>query len=226
MADHLGSRTRIKWASIAWVGMLCISLGWMPSVYAQSSSVDDPASTTASTEGSARSRTILDTLVDGGVVGLLIGLLSMVAVGCVVEHSMSIRKSRLMPEYVLADLERMVAGGEIDNSIEYCHQPENICMASNVILAGLERYKGSQFGFAEYKSAVEEAGEEQTGRLYRKTEILGLIGAIAPMMGLVGTVLGMINAFNTIAATEGRARPDQLAGSIGQALVTTLLGLI
>ncbi len=48
---------------------------------------------------------------------------------------------------------------------------------------------------------VEEAGEDQTGRLYRKTEVLGLIGAIAPMLGLTGTVLGMIEAFNKIAAT-------------------------
>jgi biopolymer transport protein ExbB len=90
----------------------------------------------------------------------------------------------------------------------------------------LERYKGSEFGFAEYKAAVEEAGEDQTGRLYRKTEMLGLIGSIAPMLGLTGTVLGMIKAFNKIASSGGMARPDELADGIGQALVTTLMGLV
>ena len=89
---------------------------------------------------------------------------------------------------------------------------ENHSLVAYVILAGLERYKGSEFGFAEYKAAVEEAGEDQTGRLYRKTEVLGLIGSIAPMLGLTGTVLGMIKAFNTIAASGGMARPDELAG--------------
>ncbi len=73
---------------------------------------------------------------------------------------------------------------------------------------------------------MEEAGEDQTGRLYRKTEVLGVIGAIAPMLGLTGTVLGMIEAFNKIAATGGAARPDELAGGIGKALVTTLMGLV
>jgi biopolymer transport protein ExbB len=56
--------------------------------------------------------------------------------------------------------------------------------------------------------------------------VLGLIGSIAPMLGLTGTVLGMIEAFNTIAASGGMARPDELAAGIGKALVTTLLGLI
>lgn len=173
-----------------------------------------------------KQRTLLDTIKDGGVIGFLILLLSMVAVGFVVEHFISIRKPALMPEMVLADLEQMIAQGQIDKAIEYCHQPETYSMASAVILAGLERYKGAQFGFAEYKSAVEEEGEDQTARLYRKTEVLGLIGAIAPMLGLMGTVLGMITAFNTIAAKGGMARPDELAGGIGQALVTTLMGLI
>ena len=94
------------------------------------------------------------------------------------------------------------------------------------MLAGLQRYEASEFGFAEYKAAVEEAGEDQTGRLYRKTEVLGIIGAIAPMLGLTGTVLGMIKAFNKIASTGGAARPEELADGIGQALVTALMGLV
>ncbi len=87
-------------------------------------------------------------------------------------------------------------------------------------------YLCSEFGYAEYRSAVEEAGEDQTGKLYRRTEVLNVIGAIAPMLGLTGTVLGMIEAFTTIASLEGMARPQELAGGIGQALITTLLGLL
>ena len=89
---------------------------------------------------------------------------------------------------------------------------------------GCSVIKSSEFGFAEYKAAVEEAGEDQTGRLYRKTEVLGVIGAIAPDAGLDRHGAGHDRAFNKIAATGGTARPDELAGGIGQALVTTLDG--
>ena len=171
-------------------------------------------------------RTLLDTLVDGGIVGLLIFLLSMVSVGFIVEHFLTIRKGVLMPEDLLDQLDELVRQGQIDQAVEVCNDPANQSLIANVVLAGLERYKGSEFGFAEYKAAVEEAGEDQTGRLYRKTEVLGLIGSIAPMLGLTGTVLGMIEAFNSIAASGGMARPDELAGGIGKALVTTLMGLV
>ncbi len=171
---------------------------------------------------SRKRRTVLDTLVHGGWVGLLIVLLSMVAVGFIVEHFMTIRKTVLMPDAVVDDLERMIAQGQVDDAIEYCHELHNYSLASSVILAGLERYKGSEFGFAEYKSAVEEEGEAQTARLYRKTEVLGLIGAIAPMLGLTGTVLGMLLMFITF-GTETDA--NEMGEKIGIALVTTLLGL-
>ncbi|MEX1041423.1 MAG: MotA/TolQ/ExbB proton channel family protein [Pirellulaceae bacterium] len=171
-------------------------------------------------------KSLLDTLRDGGPVGLLIGLLSLVAIGFIVEHFMTIRKSVLMPEDVAFELEEMIQQGRIDEALQSCQHPANQSLLAYVVEAGLTRFKGSEFGFAEYKAAVEEAGEDQTAKLYRKTEVLGLIGSIAPMLGLTGTVLGMIKAFNTISITGGNPKPDELAGSIGEALVTTLLGLV
>jgi len=190
------------------------------------STTPSDAASSPDSDAPTKERTLLDTLIDGGFVGLLIILLSMVAVGFVVEHALTIRKSVLMPDFVIADLDELISQNRIDDAIEACNEPQNESLVSYVVLAGLERYKGSEFGFAEYKAAVEEAGEDQTGRLYRKTEVLGLIGSIAPMLGLTGTVLGMITAFNTIAASGGMAKPDELAGGIGQALVTTLMGLV
>jgi biopolymer transport protein ExbB len=99
-------------------------------------------------------------------------------------------------------------------------------LATDVVLAGIERFQSSEFGFADYKAAVEEAGEDHTARLYRKTDGLNIIGVIAPMLGLFGTVEGMIESFNIIASTEGAAQPFQLADSISKALVTTWLGLV
>lgn len=188
--------------------------------------VAQPAPAGSSRESTTTRRTLLDTVKDGGIVGALILLLSVVSVGLMVEHALTIRKSVLMPEDVIEALDEHIARGEIDLAVETCEAPENYCLVSQVVLAGLQRYQSSEFGFAEYKAAVEEAGEDQTGRLYRKTEVLGVIGSVAPMLGLLGTVLGMIKSFNVIAASGGMAKPDELAGGISQALVTTLLGLI
>ena len=193
----------------------------------ESSPADEPATGPApSAVEEPEERSLLDTLIDGGIVGLLIGLLSVVSLGFIIEHSMSIRKTTLIPEDVADELETLIQEGKLKEATEACEDPSNESLIADVVLAGLRRHQASEFGFAEYKAAVEEAGEDQTGRLYRKTEVLGLIGAIAPMLGLTGTVLGMIEAFNKIAATAGAARPDELAGGIGKALVTTLMGLI
>lgn len=193
-------------------------------------SLDDMPATSPTTPAEeappAQTKTILQTIYDGGWIGGVIIVLSFIAVGFIVEHFLTIRKQRLMPEHVLAQLEDLVAKGDIAAATQYCLDPRNYSLASDVILAGLERFQGSEFGFAEYKSAVEEAGEEFTAKLYRKTDVLSVIGAIAPMLGLFGTVEGMMESFNTIAAKGGMARPDELAGSIGKALVTTWLGLL
>jgi biopolymer transport protein ExbB len=173
-----------------------------------------------------KERTMLDELYASGLIGLVIILLSMVAVGFIIEHLMTIRKSALMPEPVVQEVEELIHRGDIAGAAQACRDPANQCMFTDVVLAGLERYQASEFGFAEYRAAVEEAGEDQTARLYRKTEVLNVIGAIAPMLGLLGTVQGMIVAFNTIASTEGAAKPYQLADAISLALVTTFEGLV
>ena len=170
-------------------------------------------------------RTLMDSIIAGGWIGGIIIILSIVAVAFMIEHAISIRKERLMPAAQLDQMEELIAAGKIREATEYCQDPKNYSLASDVVLAALERYQGSEFGFADYKSAAEEAGEENTARLYRKTDILSVIGAIAPMLGLFGTVEGMMEAFNTIAMQE-TVKPRDLADSISKALVTTWLGLI
>jgi biopolymer transport protein ExbB len=73
---------------------------------------------------------------------------------------------------------------------------------------------------------LEDATAEQSARLFRKIEYLSVIGNIAPMVGLLGTVTGMIFAFQQVASTQGSAGAGDLAEGIYQALVTTVGGLI
>lgn len=193
--------------------------------------VEDVAPTTAPAKtakpaGSTHERTFWDNLVASGLIGLVIIILSFVAVGLIIEHALSIRKERLMPEAVLQQLEEMIHHGQITEATEFCRDPKNYSLSTDVILAGLETYQGSEFGFAEYKAAVEEAGEDNTARLYRKTDLLNLIAAIAPMLGLLGTVQGMILAFNQLANETKHPSPADLADNISLALVTTFEGLV
>jgi biopolymer transport protein ExbB len=162
----------------------------------------------------------------GGTVGVIIIVLSTVALAFTIEHLLTIRRSRLIPDWELEDLDKLVKARRIDEAIKYCESQPRPSLLTAVVHAGLTRFRSSEYGFAEYRAAVEEAGEEQTNRLYRKTEVLSIIGAIAPMLGLLGTVQGMIEAFNTIASTSGAAKPGDLAGAISIALVTTFEGLV
>ena len=162
----------------------------------------------------------------GVAIVALILLLSMVSTYFIIVLATTITRKRLMPDHVLQELEKLLAEGEVNSAVDLCHQRENASLATEVVAAGLQRFQTSEFGFAEYRAAVEEAGEDQVSRLYRKTEVLNVIGSIAPMLGLTGTVVGMIDAFTTIASRDGMAGPEELAGGIGQALVTTLLGLV
>jgi len=184
------------------------------------------ATNTSKAPADAKMPSLLDLFWASGAIGMIICLSSMVALGFVVEHAMSIRHARLIPADVVKQLDGLISSGQIDAALEFVRQPQNDSLVSEVVRAGLERYRNSEFGFAEYRAAVEEAGEDYTSKLYRKTEALNVIGAVAPMLGLLGTVQGMILAFNTIAARGGLARPDELAGSISLALVTTFEGLV
>jgi biopolymer transport protein ExbB len=174
--------------------------------------------------------TILRMLFGGNLLGMaivfLILLLSVVSLFVISDNLWRISAKKLMPDKVLSELEARIVHGDVTQAIEMCRQKANYSMSTEIILSGLQRFQASEFGYAEYRSAVEEAGEDVTGRLYRRIEVLNVIGAIAPMLGLTGTVIGMIEAFTTIASLEGMARPQELAGGIGQALITTLLGLL
>lgn len=191
---------------------------------------DDAVEESIDENDKAQPPTILKMLFGGNALGMaivvLILLLSVVSLFVISDNVWRISAKKLMPDKVLSELEARIVHGDITSAIEMCRQSANYSMSTEIILSGLQRFQASEFGYAEYRSAVEEAGEDVTGRLYRRIEILNVIGAIAPMLGLTGTVIGMIEAFTTIASLEGMARPQELAGGIGQALITTLLGLL
>lgn len=166
----------------------------------------------------------LDTVQRGGLLGYLIIGLSIVALALIVMHLVQIRRGALLPPHQVETIDDLLSRNDVSGALEYCLSPDNDSYLSRILAAGLTRFQRSAFGAFEVKSAIEEAGEDQTARLYRSTDALGVIGAIAPLLGLLGTVLGMVGAFESLSRTAG-SNHEELASNISLALVTTLMGL-
>lgn len=172
------------------------------------------------------SRSLLDYVSRAGPVGLLIILISFAAIGMIVAQMLRVRRDRLAPPELADDLTRFLAEGDVDAALNRCSSEERASFLSRVLGVSLARASRSPFGMLEIRTAVEESGRLEVDRLYRLTDGIGLVASVAPMLGLLGTVIGMVGAFDAIMLSEGPARPDELAGSISQALITTVLGLI
>ncbi len=180
-------------------------------------------STDSITDKTGQSNLFNTIISSGGVIGYIIIAMSLASVALIIEHFLTIRQSRLLPDETLSNLSELIDSKEYDKAIALCQEQESY--VSQIIEAGLGHID-AMFGFFDMQNAMQEASERAISKLHRKLEYLTFIASTAPMMGLLGTVTGMITAFNKIAATEGTATPSQLAGGISEALVTTCLGLI
>ena len=166
-----------------------------------------------------KSMSLFDTINAGGLIGYVIIFLLLLAIALVIEHGMTIRRGVIMPPDVLADVEECFEKEEYEQAIAVCE--EQPTFFTNVIAAGLSRVNA---GYKQMEEAMAEAGEEAATHLQQKISYLALIANIAPMLGLLGTVWGMIQAFQQI-ATMAAPKPAELAHNIQLALVTTFLGL-
>ncbi|TET39098.1 MAG: MotA/TolQ/ExbB proton channel family protein [Planctomycetota bacterium] len=163
---------------------------------------------------------LFDTIKNGGIIGFFIILLSVASLALTIEHAITIRRDALVPPELLGHLESLFEDEEYEEAMTLCESTPNFL--TNVIAAGLPKIGQ---GYEAIEAAMQEAGENEAVKLNQKISYLSLIANIAPMMGLFGTVIGMIMAFNVIARSEAAPSPAKLAGGISVALVTTALGL-
>jgi biopolymer transport protein ExbB len=157
---------------------------------------------------------------DGGVIGYIIAVLSLAVVALVIEQLLTIRRGTMIPRGLPEEAHRLIAAGQFKAAEELCQSRPSLL--SYLLLAGL---KEVGLGYHAVEKAMEDAAAEQSARLMRKIEYLSVIGGVATMLGLLGTVWGMILAFMEF---ERKANPQisELAPGVYKALVTTLMGLI
>ena len=173
------------------------------------------------TSTNVKKMSLLDLIQKGGIVGYFIILLSIVSIGLIIDYSLTIRKSKIAPVNDVARLRKLIT----ERNFEEINKMDDkrASFLSKIAVAGL---KESRAGYESMIKAMEDAGEALTSGIARKIEHLNVIGNISPMMGLLGTVIGMLRCFNEIANMSGAIDPKQLAGGIFEALVTTCMGLI
>jgi biopolymer transport protein ExbB len=158
---------------------------------------------------------------DAGAIGWCIVLLSVIAMGVIIKFFVDLKRDKLAPPDLLDELDALIEEKNYEEALGICEDENNFI--ANVVLAGLNKI---DHPFATIELAVEEALDEESVKLHMKVGWLSLIAQIAPMMGLLGTVSGMITCFGTIAEKETGVSPKDLAGGIKAALITTLFGLI
>jgi len=165
-------------------------------------------------------QSLLSLINKGGIVGYLIILISILALGLAIDNFVSIRRSRILPQSDIDMLKKLIEDGELDKIKELNAKDGSYLL--QVTVAGIRE---AHMGYDNMIKSMEDTAEALASAISRRTEHLNVIGSISPMLGLLGTVIGMLQVFNEIAVTPGAIEPRQLAEGIFQALVTTCLGL-
>ena len=156
----------------------------------------------------------------GGWTMVFILLLSVLMVAIVWERVRALRRAQGDPDTLTKTVTDYVESGDVAGARAYCRAQDT--PAARIVQRGLDRL-GRPIG--EIKEAVQEAGRRETYALEKRMDLLASVAAIAPMLGFLGTVTGMIGAFRQIQRYEGLVNPSLLAGGIWEALVTTAAGL-
>ncbi len=157
----------------------------------------------------------------GRIIIWVLLVMSALSIGYSLRLFMAYRRASIVPEETQSVVEGMLNEKQFREAIDYASADTSYL--GRLIAAALSE---ASAGYNAMERAIEEEGDYETARMLRPVEYLNVIGNIAPMMGLFGTVYGMIVAFAQLVAAGGKPDPAELAGGISTALVTTFWGLV
>ncbi len=157
----------------------------------------------------------------GGVIMVILGVLSIFAMALIITFFLTLRPTREMPQTLVLRAKSLIEGGDVRACWQLCQEREELL--AKILRAGLQAAGKDRFVVIE---AMQSEGARLTAGLSQRVSYLWNVATIAPLLGILGTVLGMIQAFNGIAFASGSVKPIVLAGGISQALVTTAAGLV
>lgn len=173
--------------------------------------------------GTHAQKTLWETVIEGGPLLILIWIsilaTSVIMVTLIIQNIMTLKASKLAPPPLVQSLQQTIGSGNYQEAWETCRQNNNYL--ANVLRAGLARIGR---GKEAVEDALAEHGLREATLLRTRNSYLSVIGVVAPMIGLLGTVIGMIGAF-AVLGTSGISNPQALAARIGEVLIATASGL-
>ncbi len=176
------------------------------------------------TANPARVQSVWDLAVKGGPMMIPIGICSLVAFAVLAERLITLRKRHIIPRGFLPGVEEALGEGarQRQAGIDYCKK--NRSPIASIFLVAIKRL-GQPIELME--KHVQEAGQREVMKLRKYLRLLSLIASITPLMGLLGTIFGMIKAFQTVALSgESLGKAELLATGIYEAMITTAAGLL
>lgn len=152
-----------------------------------------------------------------------LGLCSIIVVWFSIERLVVLRRGRVIPRPFVKRFLEHLDQGKVDakGAIKLCE--ENGSPIAMIFIHGLKKWGKSS---VEVEQAIIDGGERQLNQLRKHLRVLNGASTVAPLVGLLGTVVGMIDSFNTIATTKAMGKSEELAAGIGLALLTTAVGLM
>lgn len=167
-------------------------------------------------------KNLLQVLRDGGPMMVPIAACSFLLLVFIFERVVSLRRGRVIPRPFVERFLSQLRENQLDRDTAWDLCQENRSPVSEVFAAAVKKWGRPS---VEIEQAIIDAGERVTTGLRKYLRLFNCICTISPMLGLLGTVFGMISSFNSIATSDAMGRPDRLASGIGEALLTTAAGL-
>lgn len=164
---------------------------------------------------------VLGMMFKGGVMMIPIFLCSLIALAVVIERWLFLRKVRINARSFMLQVKSLILRNMVSDAVLLCKR--TTAPIAKITKAGVERIRRPR---EEIKEAIETAARVEIFQLERNLGILATISAVAPLLGFLGTVTGMIRAFIQVQHLGGNVDASVLAGGIWEALVTTAAGLI
>ena len=204
------------------VALFAVTLQWMftQPLSAQEADITEEAAIEEVTGGE---KSIIDMFRAGGWAMYPLTLLSIGGFGLIVYNFMAVRPEPILNSEATVQIDKALEVLDIEKAKSICQ--ESPSPTTSIIEAGMARVDVNNYDPEQVKEAIEEASAEELSGPYVLINYLSVVGSLSPMVGLLGTVSGMVKAFNVIEA-EGAGSAQALAGNISEALITTATGMI
>jgi len=164
---------------------------------------------------------LFEIFLKGGVIMWLILFCSVIALAVAIDRFFILRKAKINLPAFLVRIRGFIKNKDMSGAASFCLREKS--PIGNMVRKGLKKFG---MGHERVKEAIENAGRQEVSKLEKGLSILATVAGVAPLLGFLGTVTGMIQAFMRIEDLAGAANPSDLAGGIWEALITTAFGLI